>query len=107
MDLEEVELKQKLSKLTEKLSDKEKNSDEDFTSDEHEANQHTDDMKLQEKKQPYFSAVLKRKSVTADGSFCRNELSSLQRVRLHDFILYFYFAFTNRHETALQSVYMY
>lgn len=91
MDLEEMELKQKLNKLTEKISDKEEHSDEDFTSHEHDANQHTDDMKLQGRKQPYVSTVIKSKTVTlADDSYSRNELFSLQRVRPHDSI-HFYF----------------
>lgn len=85
MDLEELELKQKLKKLTENISDKEKSSDENFTSDEDEANQLTDDMKPPGRKDAYFASALRRKTVTStDGRFIRNELSSVQRVRPHD-----------------------
>lgn len=78
MDLEELELKQKLKKLTENISDQEKGSDDNFTSDEDEAIQLTNDMK------PNFASAIKRQSVTsADGTFFRTELSSVQRVRPH------------------------
>ncbi|XP_053090396.1 uncharacterized protein mlphb [Pangasianodon hypophthalmus] len=80
VDLEELELKQRLKKLTESISDKEKSSDENFTSDEDEANQLTDDLKPPGRKEPYFASALKREAVTpADGSFFRTELSSMQK----------------------------
>lgn len=89
LDPEELELKQKLKKLTENISDKEKCSEENCTSDEDEANQLRDDIKPPGTKEPYFASALRSKTMTSDdffGSFFRNELSSLQRVRPHDSI---------------------
>ncbi|XP_053536851.1 melanophilin isoform X1 [Ictalurus punctatus] len=82
LDPEELELKQKLKKLTENISDKEKCSEENCTSDEDEANQLRDDIKPPGTKEPYFASALRSKTMTSDdffGSFFRNELSSLQR----------------------------
>ncbi|KAF7709796.1 rab effector MyRIP isoform X2 [Silurus meridionalis] len=73
VDLVELELKQRLKKLTENISDKEKSSDEE------EDNQGIDYMKPLKSKQPYFSSALKRKRATsADSNLCRNELTSLR-----------------------------
>ncbi|XP_058249274.1 melanophilin [Hemibagrus wyckioides] len=80
LDLEEMELKQKLKKLTKNISDEEKSSNENFTSDEDDANRVTDEMKPLGREEIYFATTLKGKTVTsAYGNFFRNELSSVQK----------------------------
>lgn len=83
MDLEELELKQRLKKLTENISDEEKNSNENFTSDEDEANRLMDEMKPLGREEIYFATTTKTVT-SAYGNFFKNELSSVQKVRLHD-----------------------